>query len=363
MTILHKYISRLFFKYFCLVLGMVVVIYLSIDFFGRIDRFLEAELKASLITAFFLFKIPLILSQIMPVAVLLGVLSAFGLMAKNNEIIALKSGGVSVHYLLIPIGIIGLGMSLFLFVFSETVVPLSVVKANHIDDMRYGSRITTSREKNIWIRGDRSITHIAYYNPADQMVSGISITNFNDDFALTRRINAETGKFDAGKTGDGHWTLFNCLVQENLNKAASDHDVVFYDEKICALDIQPADLVRVAKESGEMPFMELYRYIRKVENQGYDATKYRVDFYAKTAFPFVCLIIALFGAGLALRGSTREGMAISFAYGILTAFVYWSFYSFCLSLGYGNVLPPLVAAWISNLLFFIAAGLAVYNLE
>jgi len=56
-------------------------------------------------------------------------------------------------------------------------------------------------------------------------------------------------------------------------------------------------------------------------------------------------------------------MMISFAYGILTAFIYWSFYSFCLSLGYGNVLPPMLAAWIANLIFFCAAGLAVYNLE
>ena len=358
MTIIHTYISRLFFKYFSLVLGVVIVIYLSIDFFGRIDKFLAADIAPALIAAFFLYKIPLIVSQITPVAVLLGVLAAFGLMAKNNEIIALKSGGVSLHYLLIPVVVIGIGMTVFLFVFSEAVVPLSVVKANRIEELRHQKRVTTTREKNIWIRGDNAITHIDYYNPADQMVSGISIVYFNRAFALTRRIDAKTGKFESG-----NWVLFDCLVQENLDATDRNHQVVFYDEKICALDLAPADLLRVAKESEEMPFMELYRYIRKVESQGYDATKYRVDFYAKTAFPFVCLIIALFGAGLALRGTTREGMAISFAYGILTAFVYWSFYSFCLSLGYGSVLPPLLSAWTANLIFFIAAGLAVYNLE
>jgi lipopolysaccharide export system permease protein len=368
MTIIHKYVSRLFFKYFGLVLGVVIVIYLSIDFFGRIDKFLAAEIAPPLIAAFFLYKVPLIVSQITPVAVLLGVLAAFGLMAKNNEIIALKSGGVSLHYLLIPVVVIGMGISVFLFVFSEALVPVSVVKANRIDGMRHGDRVKTSRGKNVWIRGDRSITHIAYYNPSDQMVSGINIAYFTPNFVLTRRITAETGKYSAGgdNTGNddsGGWVFYNCLVQENLDSKAQDHQVMFYDEKICALDLAPVDLLRVAKESEEMPFVELYRYVRKVESQGYDATKYRVDFYAKTAFPFVCLIISLFGAGLALRGTTRDGMAISFAYGILTAFVYWSFYSFCLSLGYGNVLPPLLAAWIANIIFFIAAGLAVYNLE
>jgi len=358
MTIIHRYISLIFLKYFGIVLGVVIVIYLSIDFFGRIDKFIEAEIAPSLIAAFFLYKIPLIVSQITPIAVLLGVLSGFGLMAKNNEILALKSGGVSLHYLLLPIVVIGICLTVFLFIFSEVVVPISVVKANRIEEMTSGAKMTTSKEKNIWIRGNQSITHIAYYNPADQVLSGVSIAYFNKEFALTSRINARSGKYM-----DGNWVFFDCLLQQHLDSPEEDQEVVFSDEKICQIDLQPADLLRVAKESEEMPFFELYEYIQKVEGQGYDATKYRVDFYAKTAFPFICFIISMFGAGLALRGSTKEGMVISFAYGILTVFIYWSFYSFCLSLGYGNVLPPFVSAWIANLIFFCAAGLAVYNME
>ena len=358
MTVIHRYISRLFFKYFGIVLGVVIVIYLSIDFFQRIDNFIEDGIAPAFIAAYFLYKIPLIVSQITPIAVLLGVLSAFGLMAKNNEITALKSGGISLHYLLLPVAVIGICLTVLLFVFSEVVVPISVVKANRIEEMKSGSTMTTSRGKNIWIRGDQSITHINYYNPADQMISGISIAYFNKNFSLTRRINARAGKYI-----DGNWVFFDCLIQQHLDSPEQDHEVLFQEENICQIDLRPDDLVRVEKESEEMPFLDLYQYIQKIEAQGYDASKYRVDFYAKTAFPCICFILSLFGAGLALKGSTKEGMMISFAYGILTVFVYWSFYSFCLSLGYGNVLPPMLAAWIANLIFFSAAGLMVYNLE
>lgn len=358
MTVIHRYISRLFFKYFGIVLGVVIVIYLSIDFFQRIDNFIEDGTAPALIAAYFLYKIPLIVSQITPIAVLLGVLSAFGLMAKNNEITALKSGGISLHYLLLPVVVIGICLTLVLFVFSEVVVPISVVKANRIEEMQSGAAMKTSRGKNIWIRGDQSITHISYYNPADQVLSGISIAYFNKNFSLTRRINARSGKYI-----DGNWVFFDCLIQQHLDSPEEDHEVLFKEENICQIDLQPADLVRVEKESEEMPFYDLYQYIQKVENEGYDASKYRVDFYAKTAFPCICFILSLFGAGLALKGSTKEGMMISFAYGILTVFIYWSFYSFCLSLGYGNVLPPMLSAWIANLIFISAAGLMVYNLE
>ncbi len=358
MTVIHRYITRLFFKYFAIVLGVVIIIYLSIDFFARIDKFIRAEISPLSIAAFFLYKIPLIVSQITPVAVLLGVLAAFGLMAKNNEILALKSGGVSSYYLLLPVAVIGIALSILLFIFSEVVVPISVVKANQIEALTSGTKMMTSREKNIWIRGNQSITHIEYYNPSDQTISGVSIAYFNKDYALKGRINARMGRYI-----DGNWVFYDCLVQQHLDSSIEKSQVSFDAEKNCQIDLLPSDLQRVAKESEEMPFTRLYRYIQKVESDGYDSTKYRVDFYAKTAFPFVCLIISLFGSGLALRGTTKEGMVISFAYGILTAFIYWSFYSFCLSLGYGHVLPPIVAAWIANLIFFCAAGLAVFNIE
>ena len=358
MTVIHRYISLLFFKYFGIVLGVVIVIYLSIDFFGRIDKFLEAELALSLIVAFFLYKIPLIVSQIIPIAVLLGVLAAFGLMVKNNEILALKSGGISLHYLLLPIAVIGICLTIFLFIFSEVVVPISVVKANRIEEMTSRAKMTTSKGKNIWIRGNQSITHISYYNPVDQKISGISIANFNKEFSLTSRINAKTGKYI-----DGDWVFFDCLLQQHLNSSDEEQQVTFYDEKIYPIDLLPSDLLRVARESEELPFLDLYKYIQKVESQGYDAAKYRVDFYAKTAFPFICFILSMLGAGLALRNSIKEGMAVSFSYGILTVFIYWSFYSFCLSIGYGNVLPPMLAAWSANIIFFCVAGLLVYNME
>lgn len=358
MTIIHAYITRMFFKYFAMVLGMVIVIYLAIDFFGRIDNFIESSTSASQIIAYFLYKIPLIMSQITPVAVLMSFLAVFGLMAKNNEIIALKSGGVSLYYLLLPVMIIGMCLSLLLFVFSEAVVPISIVKANQIRaKKKHAKKMMTSRGENIWIRGDQSITHIQYYNPSDQTIFGISIVYFDDNFGLKKRIDAKKGKFSSGK-----WVLNDCMIQD-FGLPDNEQATNFYDEKSFQLDLLPSDLQQVAVKSEEMSFSRLLKYIRKMESQGYDATKYRVELYAKTAFPFICLILSLFGSGLSLRGSTKDGMTISFAYGIVTAFIYWSFYSFCLSLGYGNILPPVVAAWIANLIFFCAAGLAIYNLE
>jgi len=71
----------------------------------------------------------------------------------------------------------------------------------------------------------------------------------------------------------------------------------------------------------------------------------------------------MIGTGLAARGTLREGMPVVIAYGIGTAFIYWIFYSFCLSLGYGEMLPPVIAAWTANLTFFSFGALTLLNAE
>ncbi|MCU0598465.1 MAG: LPS export ABC transporter permease LptG [Desulfobacterales bacterium] len=358
MTIIHSYITRLFFKYFFMILGMVIFIYLTIDFFGRIDNFLAASMPTSRILAFFLYRIPLIVSQITPAALLLSVLVVFGLMSKNNEIVALKSGGISEYYLVMPVVVIGLCLSVALFFFTETIAPITNAQASKLVEKRKNKRnLVTSTEKNIWIRGDHTITHIMFYNPVDQTIKGVSIVHFDEKFQMTRKIDARQGEFR-----DGRWVLSGCLTQ-SFDVRSEAGQTIFTEKEIIDIDLIPEDLKRIEQESEEMSFSRILEYIRKIEKQGYDATKYRVDVYAKTAFPFVCLIMSLIGSGLALRGRTREGMAVSFAYGILTAFGYWGIYSFCLSLGYGDMIPPLIAAWTANTIFFCIGGLLLLNIE
>ena len=114
MSIISKYLTEEIFKYFAIILVTVICIFLAVDFFEKIDNFIEAGLPFSKTISFFQFRIPFIIAQIAPVCILLAVLIVFGLMNKNNEIIALKSSGVSVYFFLRPVLSIGLLFSVFL---------------------------------------------------------------------------------------------------------------------------------------------------------------------------------------------------------------------------------------------------------
>ena len=356
MSIIHKYLTTEVLKYFCLVLIAVVGIYTVVDFFEKIDDLFEANLSVSRSLVFFGLRIPLIISQVAPVGLFLAVIIVFGLMVKHNETVALQSGGVSIYYLLRPVLGMGLIFAALVFFFNEALVPISLAGANRIwtQEVKKKSSVT-AKKRNLWVKGHRSIFHISYFKPSDKTIFGITLNYFDDDFRLVKRIDAEKGVY----TG-GIWHLSN-VIQQDLVKTDGSYEITQRTDLPVRLEFAPEDLNKVVKKGEEMSYSDLSAYIRDIETEGYDATGYRVDRSAKIAFPFVCVIMGVVGTGLSLWRKRKEGLAGTLFYGIGLAFVYWTLYSFCLSLGYGKMLPPIVAAWLTNVIFISFGTLLVFK--
>lgn len=358
MYILHKYLLREITKYFGMITLMVVCVYTIVDFFERVDNFMEAGAPLSSTFRYLAYKIPFIIAQILPVGVLLAVLVTVGLMNKKNELVALKSSGIGIYTLFKPIGLIGLLSGLTLFFISEGIVPITMAKANdiYLKEVKKVSAMAT-RENNIWIKGKRSFTHITHYNRIEHAVFGVTLHQFDDRFRLIRRVDSPKGVFE-----DGKWVLID-IMEQRIDPVENTLVVRFHARKAEPVDLLPEDLNRVAKKSEEMSFNELRDYIDAIESEGYNAGNYRVDLHAKTALPFVCLIMCMVGSGIAVRASFKDGLSVIIAGGIVIVFLYWVVFSFCISLGYGNVLPPVIAAWLANLLFLCLGGIVLLNAD
>jgi lipopolysaccharide export system permease protein len=358
MTILDRYLVKEILKCFIIVLTVVLGLYIIVEFFNKADNFMEAGLSVTRLIHYLQLKLPQIIVQITPIGILLAVLVAFGLMNKHNEIIALKSGGVSVYFLMRAVLAIAVLLSTTLFVLSEVVVPITISKANRIWLSEVKKKpVLATRQKNIWIKGNRAIYFIKYFNPQNQSVSGITLNYFDDAFKLSKRIDATRGVYQKGK-----WILSD-IMEQILDKESQTYVVRIYPQQAIEIDILPEDLKRVFTKSEEMNVAELFSYIREVESEGYDATAFRVDLHARFALPVLSIIVCIIGIGIAVKRKGREGPSISIAYGAVMIFLYWVLHSFCLSLGYGGLLPPIVAAWISNIIFSCYAVLNLINAE
>ena len=129
-----------------------------------------------------------------------------------------------------------------------------------------------------------------------------------------------------------------------------------------ALDESPEEFARVARSPEEMSYMQLRDYIRRLVSSGANATRYRVDLYAKVAIALVSLIMALIGVSFGLR-TGRAGIMVWVGACIPTGFVYYLLLVLGIQLGRGGALSPLAAAWLPNVVFGGAGLVSLWRLR
>jgi lipopolysaccharide export system permease protein len=211
--------------------------------------------------------------------------------------------------------------------------------------------------EDIWIKSGRRLVHINFFDPVHQQVAGVTITTMGDDFKILSRVDAAKGRYEKGQ-----WR-FEQVIEQRYQPGETDYQVQILPEKRISLSLKPQDLEVVTRKTNEMSFTQLKRYVKKVEAEGYDATTYQVDMHAKIAFPFICIIMALAGAATGMRGFVKNNLPVAVALGVVICFFYWIMYGFCLSMGYAGILPPVVAAWVTNLFCLVAGALYLINTE
>ena len=356
---LYRYWLREFARFFFIIELLILTLFILIDYLSRLDKFLNSDLTLIGAFGYVLLKVPFMFVQLTPAAVLLSAICVFGLMNRNNELLAIRSSGISIYLLVKPALMAGGVLALFMFLLGETLIPVTMAKANFINThvIKKKQGIHTARQ-DIWIKSENQLVHINYFDPVNQRISGVTITILDREFNMVRRLDAAQADY----TKDGQWELKDVIMQEHQPDTL-DYNVTVHDVLTYPLAFDLADLGEVAKKSDEMSFFELRRYAAKVAEEGYDNKTYQVDMNGKLAFPFICIIMILTGAATGMRKFAKENIPVAVALGVVVAFLYWVMHGFCLSLGYGGILPPIVSAWAANLFFAGFGTLFLMNAE
>lgn len=347
MRILALYVAREFLKLFGLFLVSFVAIYTIFDLIEKVDNFQEAGVASSTMFSFFILQIPELVTLLLPMAVLMSTVLTLGLMSKRNEIVAIKSSGISLLRFTLPLLLLALAIALGLAIFNEAVVPHTKARTNYIWNVLVEKRPGRLYQKeNFWYKGENSIYRVGYYDPTSQSLSHVVYYRFDKNFNLVLRIDAKKARY----LGGGRWTFLSGLIQHRLPDGGYQGEL--FEEKTLPLPERPSDFSTLAKPAEEMTLPELVRWVHKIEREGYDSRRYRVDLQAKLSFPFVCLIMALWGIPLGLFKERGAALAPGVVLGLGVALLYWVGFSYARSIfGYSGVLPPFLAVWLPNGIF------------
>lgn len=347
MTIIQRYLLTTFGKITGLSLSAFTGIYLLVDFFEKVDDFLEHEAEAILYVTYFSCKIPLIISQVLPLTILMGVFLTLGGFTKTNELTAMRAGGIGLSRLVSPFIMAALLLSGANFMMNEYLVPACTEKANHILRTEVkGKTARLTKRDNLWFRDRDALYHIQLAIPEAKQLRGVSAYQVDDKLRLRSRIEADLVDYNGQQ-----WLASQAVVRHFDPLTSQLTQQTTAAQLPLKLNKQPDDFGTITGKNEELNFAQLRQIGQKLQREGLNATRYLVDMHSRLATPFACLIMAFLAIPFALQKSRNVNLALGISISVLIGISFFIIQSTLIALGYSAVLPPLVAAWAANLIF------------
>lgn len=344
LRLLDRYLLREFVSLLLLSLAAFVVIFAIVDLFEKIQEFMDGQASAWIVARYYAYKIPWVIVQVLPVALLMSTFLTLGQMSKFNELTAMVTAGLSAGRIILPlvgVGIVCVGLS---FLLNEAVVPGATKKRDDILESEVRRRVPgrPATYANLTVLGREGRVYTAkLYHAPEQTLHDVTITEFREN-AIARRIDARQARYD------GRQWVFRDGVDRSF-EGDVEHAKPF-DTLRLSLPERPADFQKEPEDPDEMGFAALSDYVKRLRQSGLRVEKYVVDLHLKVAFPFINLIVVVMGAALASR-LRNANAALGFGISVFTAFFYYGLMRAGQSLGQAGTLPPVLAAWFANALF------------
>jgi len=347
--ILDRYLMQEFLKIFGISLLGVTILYLIVDFFDRIDNFLRSDASFSILIQYFLYKLPLLASRTFGFAALFAALFSLGMLSRNHEITAMRSSGISLRRLSLPLFLLSLGICVSTFFWNEALVPIFTRKAETIykTEVKKKQPQSVIGTRDIWLRGEASFIRVDHFDAKRNLLEGVSIYLVGRDFTLRGVIEAPWARWNGTgwETRSGTEWLF--LPDGEMTRRPAKSPL--------PLEQTPEDFSVLAQEPEELSFFDLRKKIADLKPKGIDTTEYEVDLQLKLSLPWISPLMVLLAVPFALRHGPGGGLALSFGLTLLIGLGYWFFLAFSRSLGHSEALSPWVAAWLPNLTLALVA--------
>ncbi len=355
MKILDRYLLREFLLYFVLGLVGVMAIFVVVDVFERLDVFLDHRAPFTLVARYYLYRLPEWVVQVMPISLLLATFLGLGQLNKFNELTAMRTAGKSLSGILGPVLVVSVLAALVALALGELVVPQTNLARDRLYDLQiqgiHRQEVTERADVTYLGEGGR-IFYMRLYLVNEERMHEVSLQEFHAG-ALRRRVDAAEASWDGQR-----WVFSSGYLRDFAG--GRERVRPFARMAVHGIVERPEDFAKESRNPGEMNFLELWNYVRRLRASGARVANYLVDLQVKLAFPLVNLIVILIGAPLATR-LRMQSAALGFGLSIAISFGYYALLRTGQALGHSGALNPYVAGWLGDLVFGAVGGAMMWR--
>jgi len=348
MNKLDRYILLRLLNITVFVLGLLILIFILIDFSENSDDFADkgAEM-AEIWSQYYLNYIPEMIRLVSPVAVLVACLLLTGQMTERLETTAIKASGISLYRLFVPYLMFGFSVAVSVSYLDAFIIPNS--NAERIAfERQYMSGKSDRIDRGATFRqdSDSTIIHINFYDPSAQIGYNFTFIEFDKDRIRKISTSKRLNWIDSTST----WVTIG--AQHRIFKETGYEQFSTEDEEI-KLNIMPRDLSRRSSDIYQLTYLEAMEYISSIRRIGAGGIFLpQVQLYSRMAYPISVIVVCFIGFAIATE-RRKGGKVFYIAAGLSFSFIYLTSMKVIEPFGATGTLSPQFAALFPHLLFFI----------
>ena len=347
--LLDLYMLRSFTYYFVLLTVGFTLLFEVFTFFELLDDIAQHRTGLLEVTLYFVYLACYLFYQLAPLAALVSVLVTLGVMTKNNELVAFKASGLSLYRIALPLLLGGIFLAASLLVLDDTYLPYANQRQDALRNQIKGRPAQTYYQPSRqWIFGENAkIYNYELFDSDRELFGGLNVFEIDPaTFAIKRRIYAARAHWDPRQ---GLWILESGWIRD-FDHGQLTRYTPFLADALNELSEPPSYFNREVRQSYQMTWWELERYIRDLQQAGFDVTRLSVQLQKKLSFPLVAPIIILLAIPFSILVGTRGAIG-GLTLGVGIAIVYWAASALTEAMGAVGQLPPLLAAWAPDTVF------------
>jgi len=356
-SIIYKYIFKEMIPPFVINLLFFNFIFLLTKILDITNMIVNYRISLFDVMLLLIYSMPHFLEFVIPMSVMTTVLLTFFRLSSDNEIVALKAGGVSIYKLLPPVllfCLIGCMLTGFMTIYGLSWGRLSFKKLTYevaLSNVNIGMKERTFNDNFEGV--------MLYMNKIDLKNKALMDIFIEDQRTrnIISTIVAPRGEmYSEPDKLLFHLRLHNGTINQVDIENKTVHSITF-DTYDINLDLKKSVTTKKErKDEKEMNIAELNKYLKDTVNK--DAKYYAalIEFHRKFSIPFACFALGLLGVPLGVQSKSAK-RAFGLGFGLIFFLLYYLMLSAGWVFGEAGVYPPLIGMWMPNI---VIGGIGLY---
>ena len=367
--IFERYLARQIYAAFGFILFALVTLFLFFDILSELGS-VKGQYTLPLALLHVLLKAPSRISEIIPIAGLIGSIYVFAMLASQSEFTILRIAGLDMRKGLTTLAKISLPLVIVTLMMSEWLGPYTENLSDQIRMKALGSSYSSQFKTGVWVKdrlrdedGSGPIRPgVRYVNVGkierDNEIKNIRMYEFDDAYRLLSIRSAVSGRFDQTGTwilDDVTETRFKETKQADpLNPVYSAQTFV---HPIISLnsEVTPQILSVLLVSPEKMSILSLGRFISHLRDNKQDAQRHSIAFWKKVIYPFTIFVMLALALPFAYLKVRAGSVGIKVFGGIMLGMSFQLFNSLFSNVGLLGSWPTLLTALTPPLIYFILA--------